>query len=137
MISTKAMTAGLLGGVAAFIMGGFFFGFLLKDFMANAMTADISRADEDIVWWAMILGHLCLGFLFAFIYEKLTTIRSFTKGASAGAVIGLLAGGIFNFIDYGAQNTMTLSGELVDLVVIGFVSAMVGGLVAYWLGRGK
>jgi hypothetical protein len=99
------------------------------------MTADISRASDDIIWWSMIAGHLCVGFLFAYIYEVHTTIRSFGKGAKAGAIIGLIMAGIFNFIDYGSLDTMTFAGEMVDLIVVGFVSSIVGGLVAYILGR--
>lgn len=137
MMSTKAFIAGLLGGVLAFIMGGFIFGFLLNDFIQGEMTADIARAQEDIIWWAMILGHLCVGFLFAYIYERHTSIRSFSKGALVGAVIGLFMAGIFNFIDYGSLDTMTLTGELVDLLVVTIVSGVVGGFVAFMLGRSK
>lgn len=101
----------------------------------NQMTADISRAGEDIVWWAMILGHLCLGFLFAYIFDQHTDIRSFSKGAITGGFIGLFMAGVFNFIDYRSLNTMTLTGELLDLLVVAFVSAVVGGFVAFMLGR--
>lgn len=137
MSTNKILIAGLIGGVAAFILGALFYGLLLGDFMkSNAGSATgVERAPEEIVWWAMIIGHLAWGFLFSVIYGRWANISTFVTGAKAGGVIGLLLGLGYDLIWYGTSNVMNLTATFVDVFVTVVMSALIGGIVAWWLGR--
>ncbi len=137
MSTNKILIAGLIGGLAAFILGWLFYGTLLMGFFEkNAGTATgVTRPMEDMVWWAMILGHLAYGYLFALIYGRWASISTFATGAKAGAVIGGLMALTFDMIMYGSTNISNLTAALVDVVVMAVTGAIVGGVVAWWLGR--
>ena len=137
MSTNKLLIAGLLGGVTAFILGWLFYGTLLMGFFEkNAGTATgVNRPMEEMVWWAMIVGHLAWGFLFAVIYGRWANISTFVTGAKAGAVIGALLGLGYDMIWYGTSNVMNLTATFVDILVTVVMSALIGGVVAWWLGR--
>ncbi len=137
MGTNKILIAGLIGGLTAFILGWLFYGTLLMGFFEkNAGTATgVNRPMEDMVWWAMILGHLAYGYLFALIYGRWASISTFVTGAKAGAVIGGLMALTFDMIMYGSTNISNLTAALVDVVVMAVTGAIVGGVVAWWLGR--
>ena len=137
METNKILIAGLLGGITAFLLGWLFYGTLLMGFFAdNAGAAQgVSREMEDMVWWAMIVGHLAYGYLFALIYGRWASISTFATGAKAGAVIGGLFGLTADMILYGSTHVTTLTGALVDILVMVVTGAIVGGVVGWWLGR--
>ncbi len=137
MSTNKIAVAGLIGGITAFILGFLFYGVLLTDFFAKngGGATGVERAPEEMVWWAMIIGHLALGFLFAVIYGRWANISTFATGAKAGAVIGLLMGLGYDMIWYGTSNVMNLTATLTDIAVTVIFGAILGGVVAWWLGR--
>lgn len=137
MKNNKILIAGLIGGVAAFLLGWLVYGMALHGFFEqNAGTATgVNRSPEDMVWWAMIVAHLAFGYLFALIFGRWANISTFATGAKAGAVIGLLMGLAYGLIWYGTSNVMNLTGTFVDILAGAFNSAIIGGVVAWWLGR--
>ncbi len=137
MSTNKILIAGLIGGLAAFILGWLFYGTLLMGFFEkNAGSATgVTRPMEEMVWWAMILGHLAYGYLFALIFGRWANISTLATGAKAGAVIGGLMALTFDMIMYGSTNISNLTAALVDVVVMIVTGAIVGGVVAWWLGR--
>jgi hypothetical protein len=137
MSTNKLLIAGLLGSVTAFILGWLFYGTLLMGFFEkNAGSATgVNRPMEEMVWWAMILGHLAFGYLFALIFGRWASISTFVTGAKAGAVIGGLMALMFDMIMYGSTNISNLTAALVDVVVMVVTGAIVGGVVGWWLGR--
>ena len=137
-MNNKILIGGLIGGIAAFLLGWVIYGMALQGVMeANTTEAAKStmRAEEDMVWWAMILGNLALGFLFALIYGRWANISTFKTGAIAGAVIGLLWGLSFDLMMYSMSTLYTLTGVAIDVIAFAVMCALVGGIVAWWLGR--
>jgi len=135
MSNIKILVAGLLGGVTAFILGFLVYGLALKGFYASHMVQGFAKADEEMVWWALIVGNLAWGLLFAIIYGRWASISTFVTGAKAAAVIGALMALTYNLIGYATANVMDMTVALADVVVSAVVSAIIGGVVAWWLGR--
>ena len=139
MDAKKFIVGTLAGGVAAFLLGWIIYGMLLmKFFEANAGSATgVNRGETDMVWWALILGNLGMAALLTYIYGRWAGIKTFTTGAMAGAMIGLLLGVSYDFIMYSTTNLMNMTGTIVDIVVTIVMMALVGGVVGAALGMGK
>ncbi|MXV16224.1 hypothetical protein [Hufsiella ginkgonis] len=127
----KFLLSGTAGGVANFFMGFLIYGFLLsKYFMDTAGTAtNVYRADNDMLFWALILGSLFSGFLLAFIFGKYGSVRTFGAGALGGFVIYVLMAASHDFTMLGTTNISTLQGTLMDLPAAGVMGAVTGGVV--------
>lgn len=136
MNSNKILVAGLIGGIVAFILGWLVYGMALSGFFqANHGSATgVDRAPEEMVFWAMIVGHLAIGYLLAIIYGRWANISTPETGAKAGAVLGALMG-LIALIDYGVSNVSNLNAILANVVVEAVILAIVGAAVAWWLGR--
>lgn len=139
MNTNKLVLAGVVGGAVAFFLGFLFYGLLLADFFSNNMgsATGVMRADNEMQWGPMVIGHLAWGLLFAYIFMKWATISTFNTGAKAGAVIGLLVAVTFDMINLGTTHVGTMTSALVDIVVMTVISAVVGGVVGLMLGRGN
>ena len=87
-------------------------------------------------WAFLILGNLFFGFLLAYVLDKANTL-TFGSGATVGAVTGLLVGLAVNFTMYGTSNAHTLTAHFADIVALTIMSAVVGGIIGWWYGRGR
>ncbi len=139
MDTNKILLAGLFGGMVAFFLGFLFYGLLLNDFFqSNAGSATgVRRGDDELIWIPMILGHLAWGMLFAVIYGRWANISTFITGAKAGAVIGFLVAMTHDMINLASTHIMNSNGAIANVVVMTIVAAIVGGVVAWFLGRGS
>ncbi|TAL49747.1 MAG: hypothetical protein EPN92_02475 [Chitinophagaceae bacterium] len=138
MNTNKFLVGGIVGGIAYFLLGWLVWGILLKDFMATNVgsAGNVMRADSDIVWWALIVGNLFSGLALAYVLVR-AGVNSVGSGAGTGAVFGLLIAAGFDFTMYGVSTLMTTKGALVDIGANLVVSAVVGGIVGWYLGMGK
>ncbi len=136
MKTNKILIAGLVGGIVAFILGWLVYGMALNSFFQSnhGSATGVDRAPEDMVFWAMIIGHLAIGLLLSIIYGRWANISTAATGAKAGAVIGALMG-LIGFIDYGVSNVANLTAVCVNVVVMAIITAIIGAAVAWWLGR--
>jgi hypothetical protein len=115
MNSQKFIVGGIVGGIVNFILGWLVYGMLLKDFMASNASSGIMRADSDMIWWALIVGNLCVGFLLAYVIGK-GGAASAAKGAAVGFVVGLLVSLGYDLIMYATSTVMTsLKGVAADV----------------------
>ena len=139
MNTSKILVAGLVGAAVAFFLGFLCYGLLLTDFFESHMgsATGLMRGDENMLWVPMILGHVSWGFLFAIIYGRWANISTFVTGAKAGAVLGFLVGFTVDMINYGSTNMYDLTATLVDVLVMTVLSAILGGCVGWFLGRGS
>ena len=139
MSNNKIFIAGLVGAVVAFLLGFLVYGNLLADFfMENSGSATgVMRGDDEMQWIPMILGHITWGLLFAVIYGRWANITTFATGAKAGALLGFLIGASFDLIQLGSTHIFNTTGIIVDIVAMVIVSAIVGGVVGWFLGRGN
>jgi len=133
MNSQKLITGGIVGGIALFLLGWVFFGILLKDFFAD----NGSPASANMVWWALALGNLLLGFLLAYVLSK-ANIRSAGTGAATGLVVGLLMSAGFNLIRY-AVSVEIIAKKVIaaDVAAITVMWTIAGAIVGWVLGSGK
>lgn len=138
MNTNKILLAALAGTVTLFLLGFLGYGLALeKFFIENAGTASGVSKGEDMVWWAMILGHIAMGLLLAIIFGRWAGIKTFVTGAKAGAIILVLIAIGYDFIGYGTSNLMNLTGVIGDVVLQAVIGAIAGGVVGLVLGSGK
>lgn len=111
---------GLVASLVFFILGWFVYGILLDSVMNEHMNPDmdaIMRPDDGMIWWAMILGNLGLGFLLAYILVK-AKVRSFWCHVQTGAIMGLLYVIAVDFMNYSMMNLATFSWLIIDVVIM-------------------
>ena len=110
---------------------------LLSDFFqANAGSANgVMRGEAELMWGPLILGHLAMGLLFAIIYGRWASISTFVTGAKAGAILGGLMALTYDMINLGTTHVMSPTGAVVDVVLSAILSAIIGGAVAWFLGK--
>lgn len=136
-MNTKNIIAGVLGGVVRFFLGWIIYGMLLMSYMEENMASGFNRAEEDMQFPALVAGNLFFGFFLAYIFSAWASARSLVGGMKVGFVIGLLmsAGiGMELFAVSTIYNNMT--AVLVDMGAIAVITAITGGVVGWWMGRG-
>ena len=136
-MSNKVLIGGIIASIVVFVLGYLIYGLALKGFFAAETAEGVMRAEEDMVWWALIAGHVTMGFLLAIIIGKWARISTFASGAQAGALIGLLVGLTYNLMNHAVTTTATLKGGLADAVVTAVIAGIAGGIVGWWMGRDK
>jgi hypothetical protein len=131
MNSQKFAVGGIVGGIVNFLLGWVFFGMLLKNFMTTNNVP--MRPQSEMIWWALIVGNLCIGFLLAYVIGR--TGASVGKGAATGFVVGLLVCLGYDLIGYAtstAANSLTVIAADVAAVTVmsAITGAVVGGVMA-------
>jgi hypothetical protein len=136
-MNTKAILAGLAGGVFAFFGGWLVFGILLMDFyMSNSTSYDgLMKEMPDMVW--LVISNLAWGFLYAYIFSRWTDVKTFGAGLMAGLPISFIIVLSYDTGMYSFYNLQTLTLMLVDIAVGTLFGGLVGGVVGLVLGTGK
>ena len=139
------MNSKFLLAVAATTVVGFFGGWLVFGmamdgyYQANSTEAAIAlhKADEDMIWWAVILGQVAWAFLITWIVDK-TGSTSAAKGAVTGAIVmGLIALNMDLFF-YAMMDMFQGPGIIiVDVLVNAVFGAFVAAVAGWILGRGE
>jgi hypothetical protein len=137
MNSQKFIVGGIVGGIAYFILGWVIYGMLLRDFMSGNSSANLMRADSDMIWWALIVGNLAMGFLLAYVIGKGSSL-SIAGGAGTGFVVGLLVSLGIDLVSYATTTTMSsLKGLAADVAAFTVMSAIAGAVVGWVMGMSK
>jgi hypothetical protein len=136
MTAKNRILGTLAGTVVLFLLGWVFYGMLLMDFYANNVgsAGNVMRADEDMIWWALILGNLFQAYFLVYVFSKFD-VTSFGEGLKQGIYIGLILGLGFNLIMYGTSNMSTLTSALVDPLVSAVMTGLAGGVIAVITGK--
>lgn len=136
MNTNKFLIGGIIGGIAYFLIGWLVWGILLRDFMAaNVGSAgNVMKSDSEMIWWALIVGNIFSGLTLSYVLNKANAMSA-GAGAMVGGVLGLLMAAAFDFTMFGVSNLSTLTGTFVDIVANTAVSAIVGGIVGWFLSR--
>ena len=139
MNTNKFLVGGIIGGIANFLLGWLIWGTLLMDFM-NEHTSEVGKAamrgEENMIWWALIAGNLLYGLLLSYILNKSGT-ASASAGATAAAVFGLLFAGAVDLYIYAQMDLWDTTAIAVDVAANTVVTAIVGGIIGWYLGMGK
>jgi hypothetical protein len=138
MKSNKFLLGGIVGGVAYFLLGWLVWGMLLMNFMKehSKMDSGAFRDEKDMIWWAMIVGNLALGFLLSYILSK-SNAASAGSGAAGGFVFGLLVSIAVNTMLYAQIDLWDTTAMLVDIVAMTVVSTIVGAIIGWLNGMGS
>jgi len=134
----KFLIGGIIGGVVNFLLGWLVWGILLMDIMRKHSThmPGVFRNKEDMVWWAIIAGNIAFGLLVAYVLLK-GNIKTAGAGASAGFILGLLSCAGFDLVMYAQMTTFGRAALAIDVVAAAIVTAIVGAVVGWFLGRGE
>lgn len=139
MNTNKFLVGGIIGGVASFLLGWLVWGMLLMSFMTEHTSVHgtaAMRGEENMIWWAIIVGNLLYGLLLSYILNKGGT-SSVSAGATGGAVFGLLFAGAVDFYIYAQLDLWDTTAIAVDIAANTVVTAIIGGIVGWYLGMGK
>lgn len=135
-MNAKMLVAGLMGGVAFFLLGWLLYGMLLMDTLAQYSNPACMRADADMSIPLLVVGSLVLGLLVAYIFSQWASISTFATGLQRGALIGFLFTLGMNCNWYATMTVTTeITGAIIDVVVATVMWGIVGGIVGWWLGR--
>ena len=134
----KFILGTLAGTVTYFILGFLVYGVLLMDMMNELNNPDVMRAEEDMIWWSMILSNVFFAATFAYIFLKYTNISSFGGGASAGAIITLLFTVSVDLSLYAYSNILNgMTTIIVDAVAALVMGGITGGVIGLVIGMGS
>jgi drug/metabolite transporter (DMT)-like permease len=114
--------AGLVGGIANWLLGWLFYGILLADFFPQP-----EEASETMVY--ILLGCLMYGLFISYVYNRWAQISTAATGAKAGAVIGLFMGLYYNFFNLAMQPETTAQMAVADVGISIVMTAIVGAII--------
>jgi hypothetical protein len=132
-MNKSLLMKGLLGGVSYFFLGWIVWGMLLAGFM-ETHTRDtveaVARAEDAMVWWAMIAGCLAYGFLLAYVLLSRRTM-GFVPSAMVGATVGFLMSTTFDLMTHSMMDMSDIVGIAGDIVAMTVVSGVVAGIMSF------
>ncbi|TBR19983.1 MAG: hypothetical protein EPO57_01580 [Chitinophagaceae bacterium] len=131
-MNSKLIVRGLVGGLSYFLLGWVVWGMLLKNFMmahSSPGAASVFRAEDDFIWWAMILGNLSLGFLQTYVLSK-AKINDLKASALTCAMVGMLISAGSDFMMYAHMNLSDVNAIVVDILAMTLVSGVVGAILS-------
>lgn len=136
MNSKKFLIGGIAGGIAFFLLGWLVWGMLLMDFMKSHSNSSsgVFRTEADMVWWAMVVGNLAMGFLLSYVLSK-ASINTVAGGISTGAVIGLLMSASIDCTMYAQVNLFDTTSMIADIGASTVVTGIVGGIIGWINGK--
>ena len=136
-MNNKVLVGGLIGGVVFFLLGWLTYGMALRTMMAENTMPGINRAEEEMGWVLLLLGHFAVGFMLAYVLNK-ANVYSFGSGATMGAVMGFLTVMGFDFIMYATTvYYTTMTTVFIDIIVATVIIAITAGVIGWWYGRGR
>ena len=136
---TKFSISTLIWGIAYFFLGWLIFGILLRDL--TALPADISAVieipPEQFKISFMIISCFVMGGLHSLILGRWAGVSTFMGGLKVSAIVGVL---ITLSVGLGMSSMYkmnSLDQILINMVGDAVCSGLAGGLVGWYLGRGK
>lgn len=136
---TKFSIVALIGGVVYFLLGWLIFGIILMDLTAvpDEIAQVVQIPMEEFKMSYMIISCLLMGILHALILMKWAKISTFMDGLK---ISGLVGGLISLAVGLGMASMFKLNTlDQIGLNAIGDVvaSGLTGGIMGWYLGRGK
>lgn len=136
-MNSKTLIAGLVGGVASFFLGWLLYGMVLMSFMAEHSNASIMRAEADMIWWALILSNLLWGLSVALLLSW-ANVSNFMTGMTKAGIFGLILSLGWDLSLYSTSTWFAdTTGLIVDVLASTVMTAIIGGVVGWMLGRGN
>lgn len=122
------IVGGIVGGIAEFLLGFLFYGFLFKKNFATGGQENMAL---------IFLGCMTFGFFVSYIFNQWAGISTAVSGLKAGAIIGFFIGLHGNFF----TNAMNAAPDYklmgLDMIIMIVMSAIVGAIVGLLIGKMK
>jgi hypothetical protein len=136
-MNTKTIVAGVLAGLAYFLLGWLMYGMLLQSTFSGMQgsATGVMRPDSEMVMWALVLGSLGMGFTLTYVFGTWAGVSSVAGGIKAGATLGFLIALGWDMMMFATSNIYQLNGAILDIVVFTINSAIAGAIAGWWLGR--
>jgi hypothetical protein len=116
------IVGGIVGGIAEFLLGFLFYGFLFKENFAT-------NGQENIT--------LTFGFFVSYIFNQWAGISTAVSGLKAGAIIGFFVGLHGNFFTNAMNAAPNYKLMSLDMIIMIVMSAIVGAIVGLLIGKMK
>lgn len=136
-MNLKVVLAGLAGGVAMFLLGWLFYGFLLMDLMKSLSNPIAGCERETMLMAPLITGNFVWGFFLAILFYRWIGTSTWKGGAVAGAFVGFMVAMAYDLMIFAGMASWTLNAVLLDIGVSTVMTALVGAVVGFVLGTGK
>ena len=138
MNTKNFLLGGIVGGVLYFLMGWLFYGNLFAGYFKDhpGTATGVDRAADQMIWWALILGNLIAGFLFAYIFSK-AGVATLASGLITGAILGLLMSCSFDLMMLATTNIYSKHGIMADVAISTVMSAIAGAAIGAVMGMGN
>jgi hypothetical protein len=136
-MNTKIILAAIVGGILYFLLGWLIYGFLLMDFFAENTKQYEGLMYEMPNLLLVFLSNLSLSYLLAFIFQKWASIKTISRGFSAGFLIGLLLSISIDLMFHASMDFYTPTAVVVDIIANSVIIALVGGSIGWILGIEK
>ncbi len=136
-MNTKAILAGLAGGVFAFFAGWLIYGILLMDFMMDHTIKydGLMKDPPDFVF--IIISNLVYGLFFAFIFHRWANVKTLAGGFLNGMIISVFLVLSFDTSMYAFYNLFDMTAMLVDVAVGTIFGGLTGAVIGLVLGMGN
>lgn len=131
----KILVSGLIVGVIGFFLGWLIWGILLADFFAAPGMSGVMRGESEMIMWSMVISNLLWGILLAYIFIEWANISTVQTGFMAGAILGCLISGAFDFGMYSMTTLFTLTDVIKDIIANTLYVGVLGAILGWWLGR--
>lgn len=122
------IVGGIVGGIADFLLGFLFYGFLFKENFATG-------GEENMT--LIFLGCMTFGFFVSYIFNQWASISTAVSGLKGGAIIGFFIGLHGNFF----MNAMNAAPDYklmgLDMIIMIVMSGIVGAIVGLVIGKMK
>src|SRR5262245_63761378 len=90
-MNTRVIVAAIFGGATYFLFGFLIYGLLLDPLVMRPNMIEYSGLAKDPpAWIPLVLANIVQGFFLAYIFDKWAGARTWSAGASAGAIIMFL-----------------------------------------------
>lgn len=133
----RLAAASVAGGIAFFVLGFLIYGLVLDPmFLRPAMTPQAKAIMNEMPNFVpLVLSNIASALLFAVIFERWASIRTFTGGLKAGAIIMLLIALSFDLSMMAFMQIFTgYTPILIDIMGATLMGALGGGVIGMVLG---
>jgi len=120
MNTKNFLISGFAAFVVNFLLGWLFYGILFQDLYPN-------QGEENMIFIA--LGCLFFGFVIAYVFTVVASIKSASEGFKVGSIFGLLNSLAMNFFMYATlePNYQNIAIDVaISIVMVGIMGALVG-----------
>jgi len=133
-MNKKVIIGSVVGGVAAFLLGGLIWGMLLADFYKANITHYDGLMIDPPNMIGIAIGNLMWSFLLALLLNKMNA-ADLMQGAAWGAITFFLVMGGMDIFFWASMNLYSPKMLCVDVAVNTFFGTVLGAVVGFTMSK--